>query len=132
MKIASSYVFLREVRFHAFHGVLPQERLVGADFTVSLRAAVNVGAAVDSDDVATTLNYATLYEVVKAEMAVTSQLLEHVAGRIGQAVFDRFPQVAWLDVTVTKQNPPMGADCQGAGVELHLINDKTQWESAGF
>ena len=125
MRITDSYIFLDNVRFHAFHGVFPQERKIGADFSVSVRAAVGVSAAVDHDIVEVTLNYAELYEVVKREMMKPSDLLEHVAGRIGQAVFDTFPQVRSLQVSVTKLNPPMGADCSGAGVELHLINDKT-------
>ena len=125
MRITDSYIFLDNVRFHAFHGVFPQERKIGADFSVSVRAAVGVSAAVVHDMVEVTLNYAELYEVVKREMMKPSDLLEHVAGRIGQAVFDTFPQVRSLQVSVTKLNPPMGADCDGAGVELHLINDKT-------
>ncbi|SEA35291.1 dihydroneopterin aldolase [Prevotella sp. tc2-28] len=126
MRISQSYIILREVRFHAFHGVMPQERKVGADFTVSLRVGVDLSLPAESDDVADTLNYATLYEVVKQQMEIPSQLLEHVAGRIGKAVMDTFPQVTGVDVTLTKLNPPMGADCAGASVELHLINDKTK------
>lgn len=126
MRISQSYIILREVRFHAFHGVMPQERKVGADFTVSLRVGVNLSLPAESDDVADTLNYATLYEVVKQQMEIPSQLLEHVAWRVGKAVMDTFPQVTGVDVTLTKLNPPMGADCAGASVELHLINDKTK------
>lgn len=126
MRISQSYIILREVRFHAFHGVMPQERKVGADFTVSLRVGVDLSLPAESDDVADTLNYATLYEVVKQQMEIPSQLLEHVAGRIGKAVMDTFPQVTGIDVTLTKLNPPMGAECAGASVELHLINDKTK------
>ena len=126
MRLIHSYIVLREVRFHAFHGVMPQERKVGADFTVSLRVGLDLSRPVESDAVEDTLNYATLYEVVKQEMAVPSQLLEHVAGRIGKAVFSRFPQVESADVVLTKLNPPMGADCEGVSVELHLINDKTK------
>ena len=125
MRITHSYIVLREVRFYARHGVMPQERKVGGDFTVSLRVGVDLTRPVASDDVADTLNYATLYEVVKREMAIPSQLLEHVAGRIGQAVFDAFPQVTTIDLTLVKLNPPMGADSEGAGVELHLTNEKT-------
>ena len=117
---------MREVRFHAFHGVMPQERKVGAEFAVSLRVGLDLSRAVESDNVEDTLNYATLYEVVKKEMIIPSRLLEHVAGRIGKAVFSHFPQVESADVVITKQNPPMGADCNGASVELHLINDKTK------
>lgn len=126
MIVESSYITLREVRFHAFHGVMPQERKVGADFTVTLRVKADLGRPVFSDNVDDTLNYAALYEVLKREMAQPSRLLEHIAGRIGQAVFDSFPQVETVDVMLTKLNPPMGADSAGAAVELHLINNKTQ------
>ncbi len=121
MRINHSYILLKEVRFYAYHGVMPQERKVGGDFTVSLRVGVDLTRPVASDDVADTLNYATLYEVVKREMAIPSQLLEHVAGRIGQAVLDAFPQVTSIDLTLMKLNPPMGADSEGAGVELYII-----------
>ena len=126
MRITSSYICLRNVRFHAFHGVMPQERMVGADFLVNLRVVYPLEKAMQSDEVGDTLNYAELYALVKAEMAEPSKLLEHVAGRIVSAIEKRFPQVTSIDLELTKQNPPMGADCDGAGVEIHLINDKTE------
>ena len=126
MRITSSYISLRNVRFHAFHGVMPQERKVGADFLVNLRVGYPLEQAMQSDEVSDTLNYAALYEVVKAEMMQPSNLLEHVAGRIADAVVKRFPQVTSIDLDLTKQNPPMGADCDGAGVEIHLIHDKME------
>ena len=126
MRITSSYISLRNVRFHAFHGVMPQERKVGADFLVNLRVGYPLEQAMQSDEVSDTLNYAALYEVVKAEMMQPSNLLEHVAGRIAEAIVKHFSQVTSIDLELTKQNPPMGADCDGAGVEIHLINDKTE------
>ena len=122
------------MRVYAFHGVLPQERQVGGWFTVSLCVHYNIIRAIASDNVNDTLSYAELYELVKQEMAQPSNLLEHVAGRIARKVLGSFPQIESLDLTVTKENPPMGADCNGAGVELHcdtsdvvcLINNKTK------
>ena len=125
MIVEESYIILREVRFHAFHGVMPQERKVGADFLVSLRVGYPLDRAMQSDEVADTLDYAKLYEVVRREMEIPSKLLEHVAGRIAKAIAETFPQVTSIDLSLTKQNPPMGADCTGASVEIHLINDKT-------
>ena len=122
MRITSSYISLRNVRFHAFHGVMPQERRVGGDFLVNLRVGYPLEQAVQSDEVGDTLNYATLYEVVKTEMMQPSNLLEHVAGRIAEAIAERFPQVTSIDLALTKQNPPMGADCDGAGVIIKLKN----------
>ena len=125
MRLESSYITLQDVRFHAFHGVMPQEGKVGADFLVSLRVGYPLGKAMQSDEVSDTLNYATLYALVDGEMARPSKLLEHVAGRIVKTIEKNFPEVSSIDLKLTKRNPPMGADCVGAGVEIHLINDKT-------
>ena len=113
-------IFLDEVRFHAFHGVMPQERAVGADFTVSLRVEYDFTKAAESDVLDDTISYAEIYEVVKSEMERPSQLLEHVAMRIVKVITAKWPQVIALDIKLTKDNPPMGADCKGAGVEIHF------------
>ena len=115
-------MFIDEVRFHAFHGVMPQERAVGADFTVSLRVEYDFTKAAASDDLADTISYADLFHVMKREMLIPSQLLEHVALRIVKAVAARWPKVEKIDIRLAKDNPPMGADCKGAGVEIHFIN----------
>ena len=125
MKVTTSYIFLNEVRIHAYHGVFPQENEVGHDFLVSARCGVDISSAMEHDMLEVALNYGTLYQLIEREMAKTSQLIEHVAGRIAKCVFSEFPMVTSLDLTITKLNPPMGGDCKGAGVELHLINDKT-------
>ena len=115
-------IFLDDVRFHAFHGVMPQERAVGADFTVSLNVGYDFVKAAENDDLMDTISYADLYEVVKAEMDKPSKLLEHVALRIVKAVAARWPRIDTIDLRLAKDNPPMGADCKGAGVEIHYIN----------
>ena len=120
MRLTAGYIHLRQVRFHAFHGVMPQERQVGADFVLDLKVGYPLERAMQSDDVADTLNYAALYDLVAREMQQPSNLLEHVAGRIAEAIGQTFPQVTFIDLTLTKQNPPMGADCEGAGVEIHF------------
>ena len=65
-----------------------------------------------------TVSYADLYESIKAEMDIPSKLLEHVAGRILQRLFDNFPSISRIHLTLTKENPPIGADCREAGVEI--------------
>ena len=119
MQLTDSVVFIDKLRLYAFHGVMPQERRVGGWFVVSLRAHYNnMENVLDSDDVSDTLNYAELCELIRQEMAQPSCLLEHVAGRIARTVFSRFPRVLSLHISVTKENPPMGANCAGAGVEF--------------
>ena len=122
MNCESSYILLRSLRFHAFHGVEAQERLVGNDYEVSLRLKADVSRAVESDQVADTINYAEVYQLVAKTMSEPVDLVEHLAGVSGERLFQRWPQIEAIDVTVIKLNPPMGADCNGAGVELHLTN----------
>lgn len=125
MKLMSSKIYLRNVRFHAFHGVLPQEGIVGNDYLVNLLLDYDFSSAMKTDDLQGTLNYAEVYQKVREEMAVPSKLLEHVAGRIAHRLFSDFPEIQKLQLSITKVNPPMGADSDGAGVEVVLTNDKT-------
>ena len=121
MRLTAGYIHLRQVRFHAFHGVMPQERQVGADFVLDLKVGYPLERTMQSDEIADTLNYAALYDLVAREMQQPSKLLEHVAGRIAEAISQAFPQVTSIDLVLTKQNPPMGADCEGASVEIHCL-----------
>lgn len=125
MKLMSSKIYLRNVRFLAFHGVLPQEGIVGNDYLVNLVVDYDFSSAMKTDDLQGTLNYAEVYQKVREEMAVPSKLLEHVAGRIAHRLFSDFPEIQKLQLSITKVNPPMGADSDGAGVEVVLTNDKT-------
>ena len=111
-------VFVKNIRLHAFHGVMPQERITGNDYLVSVSADCPLAVAAESDSVDDTLNYAHIYIIVKEEMALQANLVEHVAGRIGRRVLAEFPLADNVRVEVVKLNPPMGAACDGAGVEL--------------
>ena len=123
MRIKSN-IFINGLRLYAFHGVLPQERQVGGEFTVDLRVHYNIYKATETDRVEDTISYADLCDIVKREMAQPSALLEHVAGRIAKTVIQTYPSVESVWLRLTKVNPPMGADCSGAGVELEVINEE--------
>ena len=120
MKITGSKIYLDDISFYAYHGVMEQERQVGGEYLVSLAIETDLSEAVHTDDLADTVNYAALYALIEREMSVPSKLLEHVAGRIGQRSLEEFDKIATLTVRVTKQNPPIGADCKGASVEIKM------------
>ena len=75
-------IFISGLRVYAFHGVLPQERLVGGDYLVDVRVDYSHSLATESDRVEDTLDYSRLHHLIDEEMAIPSALLEHVAGRI--------------------------------------------------
>ena len=91
MKINSSYILLKEIRCYAYHGVAPQENLIGNEYLIDLKLKVDISKAAQTDEVTDTVNYAEVHQVIENEMAVPSKLLEHVSGRIIQKLFDQFP-----------------------------------------
>lgn len=119
MKINSSYILLKEIRCYAYHGVAPQENLIGNEYLIDLKLKVDISKATRTDEVTDTVNYAEVHQVIKNEMAVPSKLLEHVSGRIIQKLFDQFPCIEEIELRLSKRNPPMGADIESAGIELH-------------
>ena len=120
MTITTSTILLPQMKFHAYHGVMSQERLVGTQFSVSVEANVHFTKAILTDQLDGTISYADIYQAVKEEMSIPSALLEHVAGRIAQRLFKDFPTIETLKVEVMKQNPPMGADILTAGVRIEV------------
>ena len=124
MKLVSGYICLEDLRFHAYHGVLPQERLTGNDYLVNVRLKYDFSRALCSDHVRDTLNYAQVYQLVAEMMAEPVSLLERVCGKIADRLMNAFPAIETLDLRITKVNPPMGADCKGATVEAHFENLK--------
>ena len=122
----TSYTPPENTRFFAYHGVAPQETTVGNEFVVSLRLKTDIARAMESDDVADTVNYAEIHQAVKEEMDIPSKLLEHVAGRIVRRLFNDFPTIERIDLKLSKRNPPMGADIETAGVEVHIERQTLQ------
>jgi dihydroneopterin aldolase len=113
-------IVLEEMRFYAHHGVLEQERLVGNNFTINLTIGLNTYSSLYSDDLKDTINYAEVYKVVQSEMNSPSALLEHVVGRIVCKVFEHWSLIGWIDINLSKLNPPFTADLKGAMVRLRI------------
>ena len=65
MKINSSYILLKEIRCYAYHGVAPQENLIGNEYLIDLKLKVDISKATRTDEVADTVNYAEVHQVIK-------------------------------------------------------------------
>ncbi len=126
MELTSTYILLQGLQYHAFIGVGEQEQVVGNDYVLDLRLGYPFAAAMESDVVDDTLNYADVFNVVSEVMKQPSKLLEAAAGKIVKELCARYKRLESIDLKLVKRNPPMGADCDSTGVELHLINDKTK------
>lgn len=65
MKINSSYILLKEIRCYAYHGVAPQENLIGNEYLIDLKLKVDISKAARTDEVTDTVNYAEVHQVIK-------------------------------------------------------------------
>ncbi|MBR6538489.1 MAG: dihydroneopterin aldolase [Bacteroides sp.] len=122
----TTYLNLENLRFYAYHGVMPQEQVVGNEYIVNLRMKVDVSKAMASDEVADTVNYAEVFEAIKKEMEIPSKLIEHVAGRITKRLFKEFPTIEEITLKLSKRNPPMGADIDAAAIECNITREETK------
>ena len=109
------------MKFYAFHGVLPQENLVGAYYYIDLKIKTDFTRASETDELEGTINYADIHAAVKEEMSIPSQLLEHVCQRIARRLIHDFPTIETIDLRLNKENPPMGACTESIGVEVHYV-----------
>lgn len=123
MKTVATRIILNGMRFYAYHGVMPQENVVGHEYTVDMELDVDFSRAMLTDDLDDTVSYADVYEILKSEMAVPSKLLEHVVCRISKTIFTKYDAVKKVKIRLMKQNPPMGTDGANAGVEAEFVND---------
>lgn len=109
---------LRDMWFHAFHGVLRHEKTEGNTFRVSVCLTLPDTVGAQTDDIAQTVDYREVYRLVAQEMAQPADLIEHVAWRIRQALQSAFPQAEGVSVVVGKKMPPLGGEVEWAEVEI--------------
>ena len=107
---------LTDMHFFAYHGVMEQETKVGNNYVVNICIDADFSRACETDDVEDTINYALVYDLVKAEMIQPSKLLEHVAMRIFKSIKSTFPQILNLEVRLAKNNPPIQGEVKCAEV----------------
>lgn len=113
-----SKIFLEDVKIYAYHGVLPEENIIGTYYILNVEIHTDLWDAAASDDLNDTISYADINEIIHDEMKIQSKLLEHVAGRIITKINEKFSQISYIKLRITKTSPPMKGEMKGASIEL--------------
>ncbi len=92
--------------------------LIGSDYRVDLEVTADLVKPALSDKLDETVDYVHLNNIVKEEMSVRSNLLEHVAKRIIDRILEEISEVSEVEVEVAKINPPIGGDVESVSVKL--------------
>lgn len=111
---------VRNMTFHGYHGLLPEEARLGQRFEVDVELRLDLGPAGRGDDPSRTADYAAVYRVVE-EVVVGPRrydLVEAVAEAVAAAVGQRFPGVESILVRVRKPHPPVPSHFDGLEVEI--------------
>src|SRR5687768_11695732 len=111
-------IALEGLEFHAFHGVYPHERESGNFFQVDIAVETDFTLAAQDDSLSGTVNYESLFRIVKEEMDQPSRLLETVAEKIVNHVFEELPAVSSIELKISKLNPPIGGKCKSSSVSV--------------
>ena len=115
----SDRILVQRIAVFAYHGLLAEEARIGQRFYISLDCSLDLSAAGVSDDVARTVSYADLTEIV-VEIATQRRfaLIEALAEAIAESCLARFPRLHAITVRVDKPSAPVPAVIDGVSIEI--------------
>lgn len=117
-------IILSDLGFFGYHGVMPEEAVLGQRFFVDLTCGVDLGQAGRSDELEHSISYAEMYDVAKAAFEERRfKLIEAVGQHIVDRLFDGFPAIRWIQVRVKKPSAPIAMVAGEAAIELHRHRD---------
>lgn len=110
---------LKNIRTFSYHGCLVEESKIGSNYRVDLEIKADLSTSAMTDKLSDTVDYVHLNKIVVEEMAIRSELLEHVAKRIVDRTLRELEMVKEITVEVSKLNPPIGGDVEEVTIILH-------------
>src|SRR5262249_34457296 len=118
--------FLEGMRFYAYHGANPEERIQGQRFVVDVRIAADLREPGRTDDLSKTISYSHVFhrvrEIVEGQ---PRNLIETVAEEIAAMVLREF--AAANAVTVTVRKP--GVAIKGSILDSAGVTVRRGWEA---
>ena len=115
----SDRIVLANMRFDGRHGVHEWERAATQPFEVDVELVADLRAAGESDDLAQTVDYGHVFDLVKEIVETrTYFLLEAIAEAIATSVLERFGRAETVIVRVRKPKVRLSGALDYAGVEI--------------
>ena len=112
-------IFVENLEFVGAHGVYEGERREGRRFRVDLSVDVADGSGITEDRISETIDYRDLAEVItEVGRGESVRLIESLADRMLDRIFERFDRVDRAEVTVRKFAPGVPGSPQSVGIEM--------------
>ncbi|KQP90853.1 MULTISPECIES: dihydroneopterin aldolase [unclassified Methylobacterium] len=115
----SDRILVTRIAVFAYHGLLAEEARLGQRFYISLDCRLDLSPAGRSDDVARTVSYADLTEIV-TRIATERRfaLIEALAEAIAEDILGQHPAITEVRVRVDKPSAPVPAVIEGVAIEI--------------
>ncbi len=113
-----STIAIEGMEFFSYHGHFEEEMVIGTHFVLDLYFETDTSKAEKSDNLEDTVNYLSVYLTVKKQMKKSSLLIENVARRIVDALFEEYEAIESIKLKFKKINPPLGGKMDGVSVVL--------------
>lgn len=115
----SDCINLKGIWGFGYHGVFDHEAKNGQDFFVDLEITMDLSKASRTDDLADTIDYGALTDLVVEEITGERvQLIERLAGRIADRIKLKHPEVTSIKVTVHKPKAPVSSEVADISVTI--------------
>ncbi|HCG90216.1 MAG TPA: dihydroneopterin aldolase [Dehalococcoidia bacterium] len=112
-------ISLTKIEFYGYHGVHPEENILGQRFSVDLTVTHDLSSAGQTDDINKTISYSLLYKLTKQIIeGAPHKLLESVAESVAQAILSNTPANS-ITIKLSKMHPPIkGAKLESASIQI--------------
>ncbi len=110
---------LHNLNFHSFHGIHEEERILGNEFEVNVSLSFIAGEQITTLE--QTINYATVYEIIKHRMQTATPLLETLVQDLTKEIHALDNRIQSISVSIEKKNPPI-PNMEGS-VSVHYKKD---------
>ena len=97
------------IKLYAYHGHLPEEAILGGHFLINVYVNTDTTLVEKSDELEDTVDYVKIVDVVKEQMLIRSNMIEHAAARIADNIL-LLKHVIDVKVEVEKLNVPINAN----------------------
>ena len=111
-------IFVEGIKIYAHHGCFKEETAIGTNFQVDVVLDADLSKPSETDSINDAVNYQEVFTVIKEQMAIPSNLLEHVSKRIMDALFSKFPEVSKIKLKVSKLNVPLGGQIDNVAIQI--------------
>ena len=114
--VSQDKIFIQQLKVPVIVGLLPHERTKSQEVAIDIELTVDFKKAAAADNIQSTVDYASVCNSLAHYISSTQfKLLEALAENIAAFIFEKFPRVKCLKLTIQKK-PDDLENIDGVGV----------------